>query len=104
MVDLRRGRILRLPDGRGTTVAACAGAVWITEQGSRRDVLLTPGQSFTLARAGLALVQAVRDASVLVDPARDDRRTAKCDPTRHDISECEREIWMDFELQQALIR
>jgi multidrug efflux system membrane fusion protein len=28
---------------------------------------LTPGQSFTLARAGLALVQAVRDASVLVD-------------------------------------
>ena len=45
--------------------------VWITEQDSRRDVILTPGQSFTLERPGLALVQAFRDASISVDAGRD---------------------------------
>jgi DUF2917 family protein len=72
-IDLRRGLIVRLPEGSGTTITACAGAVWITEQDSPRDVVLTPGQSFTLARPGLALVQAFRDASIFVDPARDAR-------------------------------
>ena len=72
-IDLRRGGVVRLPEGPGTTVTARAGAVWITEQDSPRDVVLTPGQSFTLGRPGLALVQAFRDASIFVDPARDAR-------------------------------
>ena len=74
-IDLQRGRIVRLPEGAGTTVTACAGAVWITEQDSPHDVVLTPGQSFTLARPGIALVQAFRDASIFVDPARSHRRS-----------------------------
>jgi hypothetical protein len=72
-IHLRRGRIVRLPERAGTTVTACAGAVWITEQDSPHDVVLTAGQSFTLARPGLALVQAFRDAAILVDSARDAR-------------------------------
>ena len=72
-IDLRQGSIVRLPEGPGTTVTACAGAVWITEQDSPRDVVLSPGQSFTLARPGLALVQAFRDASILVDRVLDAR-------------------------------
>jgi hypothetical protein len=72
-IDLRRGRIVRLHGGPGTTVTACAGAVWITEQESPQDVVLKPGQRFTLARSGVALVQAFRDASIFVDPARDAR-------------------------------
>jgi hypothetical protein len=70
-IDLRRGRIVRLPEGAGTTVTACAGTVWITEQDSPKDLVLTAGQSITLARPGLALVQAFRDASIVVDRARD---------------------------------
>jgi hypothetical protein len=66
-IDLRRGRILRLREGPGTTVTACAGAIWVTEQDSPGDVVLTPGQSFTLARPGLALVEAFRDASISID-------------------------------------
>jgi len=69
-IDLHRGRIIRLRGRRGTTVTARAGAVWITEQDSPRDVVLTSGESFTLARPGLALIQAFRDASISVDPAR----------------------------------
>lgn len=64
-----------MPEGPGTTVTACAGAVWITEQDSPRDVVLTPGQSFTLARPGIALVQAFRDASILVGLAGSNRRS-----------------------------
>jgi hypothetical protein len=45
-------------------VTAHAGSVWITEQGNPRDVVLRPGQSFTLARSGLALVEAFSDASI----------------------------------------
>jgi Protein of unknown function (DUF2917) len=74
-IDLQRGKIVRLPEGRGTTVTARTGAVWITEQNSPRDVVLTPGQSFTLARPGVALIQAFRNASILVDPAQSHRRS-----------------------------
>ncbi len=71
VIDLQPGKIVRLREGPGTTVTACAGgAVWITEEDSPRDVVLTPGQSFTLARPGLALVQAFGDASISVATAR----------------------------------
>ena len=72
-INVRRGKVVRLPEGAGTTVTACAGEVWITEEDSPHDVVLTAGQSFTLARPGLALVQAFRDAAILVDSARDAR-------------------------------
>jgi hypothetical protein len=65
--------MVRLPEGAGTTVTACAGAVWITEQDSPHDVVLTAGESFTLARGGLALVQAFRDASIFVEQGGDIR-------------------------------
>jgi hypothetical protein len=63
-IDLQRGRFLRVLDGAGSTVTAHAGAVWITEQDSPRDVVLRAGQSMKLRRAGLALVEAFSDASV----------------------------------------
>jgi len=64
MIDLQRGRFLRVMDGAGSTVTAHGGEVWITEQDSARDVVLGPGQSFTFGRAGLALLEAFSDASV----------------------------------------
>jgi len=67
MIDLQRGRFLRVMDGAGSTVTAHGGEVWITEQDSARDVVLGPGQSFTFGRAGLALLEAFSDASVSFD-------------------------------------
>jgi hypothetical protein len=63
-IDLHRGKLVRVREGAGSTVTAHAGTVWLTEQGSLRDVLLRPGESFTLGRPGLALVQAFSDASI----------------------------------------
>lgn len=64
--------MLRLRESAGTTVTAFGGTVWITEEGSPGDVLLTPGERFTLARPGLALVEAFRsDASISIDAARE---------------------------------
>jgi hypothetical protein len=67
MIQLQRGKLLRLPQAAGKTVTAYAGIVWITEQGSPRDVMLHSGESFRLLRSGLALVEAFSDASVSLD-------------------------------------
>ena len=63
-IELQRGSFLRVTDGAGSTVTAHGGELWITEQDSLRDVVLRPGQSFRLARPGLALVEAFSDASI----------------------------------------
>jgi hypothetical protein len=67
-IELQRGKFLRVLDGAGSTLTARRGEVWITEQDSVRDVVLRRGQSFTLGRRGLALVEAFSDASVALDP------------------------------------
>jgi len=67
-IELRQGNLVRVREGAGNTVTARTGLIWITEQDSLRDVLLQPGQSFMLARPGLALVQAISDASVSIEP------------------------------------
>ena len=69
-IDLQRGKLVRVREGAGSTVTAHAGLVWITEQDSLHDVVLQGGQSFTLGRPGLALVQAFSDASISIDPTR----------------------------------
>jgi hypothetical protein len=72
-IELSRGNVVRLRGTRGTTVTARTGAVWITEEESPRDVVLAAGESFTLTRSGLALVQAFRDASIRVDDGQSQR-------------------------------
>ena len=48
----------------GSTVCATEGTVWITEEDSRRDVVLERGQCYRIGHPGLTLVQAFADASV----------------------------------------
>jgi Protein of unknown function (DUF2917) len=67
MIELQRGSFLRLNQGAGSTLTAHRGSVWITEEQSRRDVILRPGQSFTLRRSGLALVEAFSDAAISLE-------------------------------------
>lgn len=63
MLELKAGKFLRLTR-RGSTLTVRSGEVWITEQGNPRDVVLRAGQAFTVARRGLALVEAFGDASL----------------------------------------
>ena len=61
---LARGQSLKMQDAVGSTICAREGAVWITEENSRKDVVLEPGYCFRVDRPGLTLVQAFADASV----------------------------------------
>ena len=61
---LARGQTLKVHDGAGSTICAREGTVWITEENSRKDVVLEPGHCFRLQAQGLTLVQAFADASV----------------------------------------
>ena len=61
---LARGQTLKLQDGVGSTICAREGTVWITEENSRKDVVLEPGHCYRLGQPGLAIVQAFADASV----------------------------------------
>lgn len=73
-IDIQRGRLFRVHEGAGSTVTARAGAVWITQQGDPRDVVLRPGESFRLARPGLALIEAISDASIALDASERNRQ------------------------------
>ncbi|MGH8764360.1 MAG: DUF2917 domain-containing protein [Burkholderiales bacterium] len=63
-LHLGRGQTVKVKDAVGSTICARSGTVWITEENSRKDVVLEPGQCFRIGRAGLTLVQAFADASV----------------------------------------
>jgi len=74
LTDLPRDRTLRIADGRAHEIAVFEGQVWLTQDGDSRDVFLEAGDSFRFDRPGVTLVQAMRDARVLVsDPAALDR-------------------------------
>ena len=61
---IARGQTLKVHDGAGSTICAREGVVWITEENSRKDVVLEPGHCFKLHSKGLTIVQAFADASV----------------------------------------
>lgn len=66
IVELPRGEVHRIVDGRGTLIASLGGNVWITQDGDERDVVLEAGKTFRLDRQGLALVTALGPAMVAV--------------------------------------
>ena len=66
-IELPRGRLLKLRHP-GSKLTVHAGSVWITEQGSLRDVILKPGESFVLDRSRVALLEACSDAALSYEP------------------------------------
>ena len=66
LTKLARGSIMRIEGRQGRAVTVFRGLVWITQDGDARDVIVADGQSFTLDRPGLAIVQALRDSDLLM--------------------------------------
>jgi hypothetical protein len=66
ITELPGGRVLRIDDGAGRGIAVFDGMVWITQTGDERDVFLRGGESFHFDRGGIALVEALRDARVVM--------------------------------------
>lgn len=65
-VFLEHGAVLRITNGRGLLVTAHVGTLWITEQGDRRDVIVTGSRSYRIESDGLAIVNALEGASVTI--------------------------------------
>ena len=66
-INMTERDTITVVDGKGARVAVQRGRVWITQEHDTRDVLLTPGQSFTLDRNGTAIVEALADAELAID-------------------------------------
>jgi len=66
LVGLRRGEVLRLRDAAGRHLGVVGGAVWVTQDGDRRDWVIEAGHSFRFDRDGLALVVPVNGGASIV--------------------------------------
>jgi len=64
--DLDQGELVQLDGGRGTTLRVTRGTLWITLEDDVRDVVLASGDSFTVDRDGLTLIEAQERSTVCV--------------------------------------
>jgi uncharacterized protein (DUF3084 family) len=63
-LDLVRGNMVRIKDGRGLMVRVVSGEVWITEEGDPRDRFVTAGRLVRIASSGVTLVSALSRSSI----------------------------------------
>src|SRR5580765_3192636 len=64
--DLSAGELVRLDGARGTTLRVTRGRLWITLENDPRDIVLAAGDSYTIDRGGLTLIEAQDAAAVCV--------------------------------------
>lgn len=62
--DMTARQSLGLPDARGTTLRVTRGTLWITQEDDTRDVVLRPGDTWTVERQGLTIVEAQTHATL----------------------------------------
>lgn len=67
ILTLPRHATLELADAGGARITVLTGSVWITQDRDTRDILIGPGDSFTVDRDGLILVHAMELARVHVE-------------------------------------
>jgi hypothetical protein len=75
VIELPRREIVPIERARGSRIACLCGRIWITEHSATGDIVLEAGESYEISREGVAVVQALRDALVVlrapaVSPAR----------------------------------
>jgi hypothetical protein len=63
-LELVRGNLLRIDDGRGMLVRVIRGSVWVTEEGDSRDRWIVAGGRFRVASSGLTLVSAMSPSTI----------------------------------------
>jgi hypothetical protein len=66
VVALAAGEVLTLDDAEGTRIVSRSGTVWITEEGSRKDHIVGPGDAIVIARPGRTVVQALHPAWISI--------------------------------------
>jgi hypothetical protein len=64
--ELAPEELIGIDGGRGTTLQVTRGTLWLTFEHDTRDVVLAAGDSFTIDRGGLTLIQAHGSTAVRV--------------------------------------
>jgi len=68
-LQLARNDHVEVIDGRGFSMRCLFGSLWVTQDGDPRDIVLVPGESFTLDRDGVAIVYATADSGLAFSTA-----------------------------------
>jgi hypothetical protein len=63
-IAVQKHRSLPIRSAPGTQVLVLLGCVWITQEGDRRDYILSSGETMVVSRSGLTLLTALEDSSV----------------------------------------
>lgn len=66
---LEADAIHTLPRPRGQCIVCLSGSVWITQDWQRQDIVLTPGQRYTVPVAQRLLIQALASARLEIHAA-----------------------------------
>lgn len=68
-LEVRREQVLSLRNAAGVKLRCTRGSLWLTQEDGGQDIVLAPGECFTVERDGLTLVCALKDGSVLIASA-----------------------------------
>jgi hypothetical protein len=60
------GQVVTLDDAAGSRLSARSGIVWVTYEGSMKDVILGPGESLVIAQDGRTVVQALQPSFLTI--------------------------------------
>lgn len=72
--NLPREGVVLLREASGARVLCLSGALWVTQEGGRDDVILKDGESFRITRGGLTLVTALRGSELrVIEPCKSGR-------------------------------
>lgn len=66
-LPLARDRMFALRDAQGSRVQCVTGLLWVTEDQRVTDLVLRPGESFTIAHQGLVLVMALDTSTLRIE-------------------------------------
>lgn len=66
VIELEYREVVPMEDAVGTRIDCLRGRIWITESGCADDIVLEAGESYAIERVGTAVVQALRDAVVVL--------------------------------------
>jgi len=58
VLELADGDLVELDEARGTTLRVTKGALWITQENDKDDIVLRAGDVWTVERQGLTLLEA----------------------------------------------
>ena len=69
VLSLEAGQVLSLDDAEGLRIRARTGTLWITQEGSRKDHIVGPGDTLIVAHPGRTVVQALQQSWLTIGDA-----------------------------------